>query len=341
MAWPLFQRLNVSRRSRWFQVLVVGGSIALCLAASFVFWAQADVFAAVLVLPRWLWILPGVLCGLLGWTRERKRLAIAALALWFLYAIFFIQEWHSLIRFRTATVQAASEHAKFVRVISLNCSAGDEKAAMEVGSYHPDIVLFEETPLRPIIQRIAPQILGPGAEHLSGSDVTIVTRGKLTPITPGNAQSAPFGHARIELPSGVVVEVFSIRLHPYGIRADLWSPDCWREQRENREHQREQFKWLAREVDKVPADVPVIIGGDFNLPAGDKLFRLLPSRIRDTFTVAGHGWGDTLVNDFPFIRIDQIWCDDHFRPLSTDVHRTVNSDHRMVVCDLLYSSEER
>ena len=137
----------------------------------------------------------------------------------------------------------------------------------------------------------------------------------------------------------MVVEVFSIRLHPYGIRADLWSPDCWREQRENREHQREQFKWLAREVDKVPADVPVIIGGDFNLPAGDKLFRLLPSRIRDTFTVAGHGWGDTLVNDFPFIRIDQIWCDEHFRPLSTVVQRTVNSDHRMVVCDLLVTGK--
>jgi hypothetical protein len=222
-----------------------------------------------------------------------------------------------------------------VRVVSLNCAAGTEKAALEVADYQPDIVLFQETPLRPIMQRIAPKILGPEAENLSGSDVTIVTRGKLTPITPGNAQSAPFGHARIELSSGVVVEVFSIRLHPYGIRADLWSPDCWREQRENREHQREQFKWLAREVDQVPANVPVILGGDFNLPAGDKLFQLLPSRIRDSFVVAGRGWGDSLDNGFPFIRIDQIWCDQHFQPVSTEAHRTVNSDHRMVVCDLM------
>jgi len=335
MTWPLFHRLNVSRRSRWFQAVVLGASIVLCVAAVLVFWIQPDAFAAVLILPRWLWIFPGVILGFLGWTRERKRFAIAALSLWFLYTIFFIQEWRSLLRFRTHPIQATAENGKMVRVVSLNCAAGTEKAALEVGDFHPDIVLFQETPLRPIIQRIAPKILGPEAENLSGSDVTIVTRGKLTPITPGNAQSAPFGHARIELSSGLIVEVFSIRLHPYGIRADLWSPDCWREQRENREHQREQFKWLAREVDKVPADVPVILGGDFNLPAGDKLFHLLPSRIRDTFVESGHGWGDTLVNDFPFIRIDQIWCDSHFRPVSTEIHRTVNSDHRMVVCDLL------
>jgi endonuclease/exonuclease/phosphatase (EEP) superfamily protein YafD len=335
MAWPLLQRLNVSRRSKWFQAVVSGGSIALCLAAALIFWVQPDAFAAVLVLPRWLWILPGILFGLLGLTRERKRLALVALGFWFLYTMFFIQEWRSVFRFRTESVQAAREKGKVVRVISLNCAAGDEKAAAEVAQYNPDIVLFQETPLRPIVERLAPKILGTNAQILSGSDVSLIARGKLTAITPGNAQSAPFGHARIELPSGLIVEVFSIRLHPYGIRVDLWSPDCWREQIENRKHQREQFQWLAREVEKVPPDVPVILGGDFNLPAGDKLFQILPPRIRDTFRVAGHGWGDTLVNDFPFVRIDQIWCDEHFRPVSTVVRRTVNSDHRMVVCDLL------
>jgi len=226
-----------------------------------------------------------------------------------------------------------------VRVVSLNCAGGNEKAAAEVADFHPDIVLFEETPLRPIIRQIAPKILGPNAEHLSGSDVSIVTTGKLTPVATENAESAPFSQARVRLGSGLVVEVFAVRLHPYDIRADVWTPDCWIEQVRNRKLQREQFKWLAREVEKVPADVPVILGGDFNLPAGDKLFRLLPARIRDTFAESGHGWGDSLVNDFPFIRIDQIWCDDHFKPISTDVHRTANSDHRMVVCDLMVNGK--
>src|SRR6185503_19451632 len=101
MASPLFQRINVSRRSMWFQTVVCGGSIALCLAAALVFWIQPDAFAAVLVLPRWLWIFPGALLAALGWTRDRKRFAIAALSLCFLYAIFFMQEWHSVFRFRT------------------------------------------------------------------------------------------------------------------------------------------------------------------------------------------------------------------------------------------------
>jgi len=336
MPRPFLKNLKLSRQSVWFQALIPGGSIALCVAVAFIFWFQPDACAAVLVLPRWLWILPGLLLAALGWTRKRKRIVNVALVLWCFYTIVFIQELHSLIRFRHSIPEKTGNSGASIRVISLNCAAGDEKAAAEVADYHPDIVLFQESPLRPIVRRLAPKILGPDAEILSGSDVSLITRGKLTEITPGNAQSAPFGHARIELPSGLVVEVFSIRLHPYGIRADLWSPDCWREQTENRRHQREQFEWIAREIQNVPADVPVILGGDFNLPAGDKLFRILPARIRDTFHTAGSGWGDTLVNDIPFVRIDQIWCDDHFLAVSTQVHKTVNSDHRMVICDLLY-----
>src|SRR5690349_17673100 len=114
MAWPLFKRLNVSRRSRWFQAVVISGSIALCLAVAFIFWVQPDVCAAILVLPRWLWIFPGLLFGLLGWTRESKRFALIALGLWILYTLFFIQEWHSLFRF-----QSVVEKQPIVRVISL------------------------------------------------------------------------------------------------------------------------------------------------------------------------------------------------------------------------------
>ncbi|HWC58283.1 MAG TPA: endonuclease/exonuclease/phosphatase family protein [Verrucomicrobiae bacterium] len=333
---PIVQRLNLSRRSVWFQAVVPGGSIVLCFVIAFIFWIQPDACAAILVLPRWLWIVPGLLFAVLGFVHQRKGIALIAVSLWLFYIVLFVQEWRSVLRFQTGAVD---NNAKVVRVISLNCAAGDEKAAAEVAQYNPDIVLFEETPLRPIIQRIAPKILGPDAENLSGSDVSIVTRGKLTPVSMENSESAPFNHARIRLPSGLEVDVFAVRLKPYGIRADLWSPGCWREQCENRKHQREQFQWLAREVEKIPADVPIILGGDFNLPAGDKLFRILPARIRDTFRTAGHGWGDTLVNDFPFIRIDQIWCDEHFQPVSTIVHRTVNSDHRMVVADLIYTTK--
>jgi len=337
MARPIFPRIRLLRQSTWFQATIPGGSILLCLAAAAVFFVQPDICAAVLVLPRWLWILPGLVLAVLGWTRTRRRLANIALVLWLLYTLCFMQELRSLFRWQSASDRGTSAGTS-LRIISLNCAGGNEKAAAEVAAYHPDIVLFEESPLRPVVERLAPQILGPQAQLLSGFDVSIVTTGKLTPATSENPWSAPFRHARIEFPSGLSVEVFCIRFHPYGIRADLWSPDCWREQRDNRRLQREQFAWLAREVEKIPANVPVILGGDFNLPAGDKLFRLLGPRLRDTFLTAGHGWGDTLANDIPFIRIDQVWCDEHFGAVSTTVHPTISSDHRMVIADLDYLS---
>jgi endonuclease/exonuclease/phosphatase (EEP) superfamily protein YafD len=334
MASALYRRLNLSRQSKWFQAVVPGGSIALCVAITLVFWLQPDAFAAVLVLPRWLWIAPGLALALLGLTRQRKRITGLALILWLIYCVFFIQEFRRLFRLGTTPAMASGD-GKSIRVVSLNCNGGNEKAAAEVTDYHPDLVLFEESPLRPVVRDMATKLLGPEAERLTGSDVSIIARGKVTPLSVENAESAPFAHARVQFVSGLVAEVFVVRLQPYNIRADLWSPDCWRKQCAIRKQQRAQFEWIEREVQKIPPDVPIILGGDFNLPAGDKLFRILNPRLGDTFRKAGRGWGDTLDNDLPVLRIDQIWCDEHFRPVLTEAHRTVNSDHRMAICDLL------
>lgn len=286
-----------------------------------------------LVLPRWLWVVPGLILAVLGWTRQRKMMAIISIILWLLYIIFFAQEIRSVIRFLHHSA-SDPRNGPALRVISLNCNGGNEKAAAEVGDYHPDLVFFEESPLRPVVKAMATQLLGPQAESLCGSDVSIVARGKLTPIAVEYPESAPFAHARIQFASGPTVEVFAVRLQPYNIRADLWSLDCWRKQCKIRQQQRSQFERLEREIAKIPSDVPIIIGGDFNLPAGDRLFDGLRSRLGDTFRQSGHCWGDTLDNDLPVLRIDQIWCDRHFQITSVEARPTQNSDHRMVVSDL-------
>src|SRR3954466_8987150 len=102
MARPLFQRLKFSRQSIWFQAVFPGGSIALCAVATFIFLVQPDVCAAILVLPRWLWILPGLVLAAMGWTRKRKRVANAPATLWLLYTIFFVLEFPSLIQLRSS-----------------------------------------------------------------------------------------------------------------------------------------------------------------------------------------------------------------------------------------------
>ena len=146
--------------------------------------------------------------------------------------------------------------------------------------------------------------------------------------------------ARVRLASGTEVEVFSIRLVPAVFRLDLWSPECWREQSRNRRKRRDQLRTIAKRIESLPADLPVIVGGDFNAPQGDAVFRSLKPRLRDAFREGGHGWGDTVINELPFIRIDQVWVSGAFRVVNVVARGTRHSDHRMVVCDLTISATQ-
>jgi endonuclease/exonuclease/phosphatase (EEP) superfamily protein YafD len=143
-----------------------------------------------------------------------------------------------------------------------------------------------------------------------------------------------FVQARVSLSSRLEVEVISLRLAPGIVRGDLWSLDCWREQTANRQARREQLRAVARQVGALPRGTSVILGGDFNAPAGDAVFRLLRPTLRDSFREAGTGWGDTIVNDMPVHRIDQVWISSAFRAAGVVARKTRHSDHRLVVCDL-------
>jgi endonuclease/exonuclease/phosphatase (EEP) superfamily protein YafD len=85
----------------------------------------------------------------------------------------------------------------------------------------------------------------------------------------------------------------------------------------------------------LPADRPLIMGGDFNSPAGDAIFRLMPKRLHDSSREGGIGWSDTAFNHVPVLRVDQVWISDQLTAEAVVARETVNSDHRMVVCDLI------
>lgn len=343
MGPQFFGNWKIDRASPWFQALFPGISIALCLAIAVVSWFQPDSAAVLLLFPRWIWPAPGLLLAVLGWTRRRRRVAVIASILWFVYAGVFVDELGGLLRSQSWSSPhwlAARTNALEFRVVSLNCAGGSEEAAAEVASYQPDIVLFQESPLRPKLRGMLSKLVGPEGESLCGPDVSIIARGKLTPVPLPVPWDVPFSHARVQLPSGISVEVIVVRLHPYKIRADLWSPECWREQHAQRLQQREQLGWLVKYIETIPRDVPLIVGGDFNLPAYDRMLDVLRPRLEDTFREQGAGWGDTLDNDVPFLRIDQIWTSKHFQASAVVARRTANSDHRMVVCDLVPGQRE-
>jgi endonuclease/exonuclease/phosphatase (EEP) superfamily protein YafD len=270
------------------------------------------------------------------------RFVVAVGILWFLYAAVFVDEIAGLTRWRrwpSAEWQTVRPNNTVLRVVSLNCAGGTKEAAEEVARYRPDIVLLQETPMQHEIKPLARLISGKESDVIVGAkpslNTSIIARGRVTPVPVPAGWSYYFTRARIQIGEQPVIEVICTRLSPYDPTVDLWSPACWREQLAVRRQQREQMEWLVRQLDSIPKDVPVIVGGDFNAGGRDALFRSLHPRLHDAFREGGIGWGDTLINEFPFIRIDQIWVSDHFRATSVVARRAVHSDHRMVICDLV------
>jgi vancomycin resistance protein VanJ len=315
---------------------VIALSASLCLALSICYALRPDACAAVTLWPPWLWLVPGLVILLLGSRRRYRRAVLCAAALWLAYLLIFSEEPRTMLRFgglSDAEFAQARHRGEALRIISLNCAGGSAQAAAEVEPYDPDIVLLQESPSHADLRALADRLFGDDAGIVSDFDAAIIARGHLT-SPPGGLPPHVAG-AHLRSPAGFEADISSLRLHPPILRADLWSPDAWRAQRANRQLRRSQMEEVADAIASLPPDTPIILGGDFNAPAGDAVFRLLRPRLHDAFREGGRGWGNTVLNELPVLRFDQIWLSDHLRAARVHAHKTKHSDHRMLVCDLL------
>ncbi len=99
-----------------------------------------------------------------------------------------------------------------------------------------------------------------------------------------------------------------------------------------------EIAYTLRKLEKTntgPRLSNVIIAGDFNAPAGDKVYRMLKHDFADTFDDAGSGWGNTFHRSFPILRIDHIFASRSFQAIRSKAVTVTESDHRMVISDLL------
>jgi hypothetical protein len=320
---------------KWVKGTFAVTSGLLCLTLAVCYALQPDACVAVTIWPPWLWLLPGILLAGLVWDGERKRVSGAVALAWLAFLLMFAEEPRSLARGvvgSIATRQIAGTATR-LRVTALNCGGGSPAA--EVQALSPKLVLLQETPTRKHVQKLGAQLFGAEAAEWTGLDDALVARGTLSPRTLPRGTSH-FVAARARLEGIGKVEVVSLRLIPPVVRFDLWSPSCWRDYSVNRQLRREQLREVDDYLATIPLTTPVILGGDFNAPAGDAIFRLLRPRFHDAFTEGGVSWGNTALNDIPVSRIDQIWVSRHFHARAVWARRTVNSDHRMVVADLEY-----
>jgi endonuclease/exonuclease/phosphatase family metal-dependent hydrolase len=205
----------------------------------------------------------------------------------------------------------------------------------EVAALHPDVVLLQESPTARDVEKFGRELFGADAGVFVGFDAAIIVDGNLEAAVMPPNHRAYFVRGRASIRGGPAIDVFSLRLTPACVRTDLWSPDCWREHIANRELRRSQLRVVAEEARKAGGSVPIVLGGDFNAPQDDAVFDLLRPFLRDTFKSAGSGWGNTITNDMPVLRIDQIWASPSLQATAVITRKTAESDHRMVAADLI------
>lgn len=92
---------------------------------------------------------------------------------------------------------------------------------------------------------------------------------------------------------------------------------------------------------------PLLIAGDFNTPETSSLFEKFSARYRNAFAEKGLGYGFTapcdrtgfLPRGWPWIRVDHLLVNDHFRVLRCRTGAGNGSDHRLICVDLVQESE--
>lgn len=316
-------------------VLSIVGSIVMCGAVSLCRLFQSDLLAPVILVPSWFWLFPGLSLALFGFRRNQKRLFVVALVIWGAFGFLFVEEIRSLTRTWTmspADWQTVRETGHGLRIVSLNCNVGQTRSVEEVAAWQLDIVLLQESPGSELLGKLTASLFGLNGNFLYGGDVSILTRGMIR-STFADPKSH-FVHAEIELPSGVLVDVVSVRLAPPVPRIDFWTPGFWTDHRQKRIEHRKQIAELMQHVQCIPKTHHLIVGGDFNAPPSDDSLLALRQRLSDSFLSVGHGWVATGTNEYPLFRVDQIWVSNTFQGKAVTAHKTQHSDHRMVVCDV-------
>jgi endonuclease/exonuclease/phosphatase (EEP) superfamily protein YafD len=81
---------------------------------------------------------------------------------------------------------------------------------------------------------------------------------------------------------------------------------------------------------------PVVVVGDFNMPAASAVFRRHWGGYRDAFGDAGWGWGHTFANRWTRVRIDHVLTGGGGRATDCWVGPDVGSPHRPVLADLAW-----
>jgi len=313
---------------------------ALCLVLSVVYLIRPANTDPITAWPFWFWGAGGIAL-LVPALLRRWRPALGPVLLWALATLAVAEEPPAMMRLaipRFCGAAAARPGETALSVVSLNCGGGSLEAAAEALACDADVVLLQEAPGQ---QELGETLAGRrGLSLVAGPDCAIIVRGTQRPVavSPDRAPYLAASLVRPDQAPGTELLVVSVHLLQPVLRWDFWAPNAWREASEVNAVRVAQMHTVATLVATHPKASAVLVGGDFNTPGGDALYRALQPRLHDAFRQAGAGWPNTIVNEAPMSRIDQLWLSETLRATWLRVHRTQNSDHRMIVAEVAVGS---
>ncbi|HCU37873.1 MAG TPA: hypothetical protein DGT21_21280 [Armatimonadetes bacterium] len=312
-------------------------SLSVCGSLTMLYLLRPPNVDPITIWPYWFWSLPAIVLSAFAVSSRNRFWGMMTVGAWFFATLVVAEEPAALARMLTQSPPpiSARRPPDSMRIVTLNCAGGDVRAAAESFIWDADIVLLQEAPAAAELDALV--ATRDGWQSSCALDPAILARGSIAPVPVGQEQAAFVCAADITLPhipSMPPVRVISTRLLLPSLRTRVWLPEVWSDGFEARADREEQMKAVAGFAREGLGTMPVIVGGDFNAPAGDSLFRVLQPEFRDAYPEGGAGWPNTITNDTPMSRIDQVWVSRQFEVESAWVVRTQHSDHRAVVVDL-------
>lgn len=322
-------------------VALVVGSLGFHLVTFILYVRQPDMFAAFTLFPIWLWGALGLTLSSLAFLMFRAPLSLVATTIWALTILTMADEARSLGRIGAEGPEPGTPRAyggrQVLRVATINWSGSPGNFSADVIHYQPDIVFIQEIPHPYRLRQLNDALFeGKGDYRYDAlKRCGVVVRGTIERQIRSKEYRSQ--HLTVKLPSGRLIELVNLHLQAAPTDMRLWRRDCWRVHNVNRKLRRGELGFAVAVLKKhspFPRR-PTILAGDFNAPAGDSTYRMLDRNFIDAFSEAGIGWGNTYHRRLPILRLDHIYVSDSFVPVRSAVISIPESDHRMVVADLI------
>ena len=170
---------------------------------------------------------------------------------------------------------------------------------------------------------------------------TVFSRYPLTQVSLlGHLPARRCNVIRVDIRPDTSFFIVNVHLSEHFLKTRIlrgWTTDGLRQKTENT---RKEFDGLQKIIEHYSAQGPVIVAGDFNLPAMYPDLQFLKATHVDCFAENGYGWGKTALNKFsgdripPQMRVDMIWAPRNAVVQYCAAVRADASDHDLVLAEI-------